>query len=507
MGVEEGTFRGGGANALIEPSTLIATREVTTALGLLGEVTLSVQFVDEGRSVMLGGIKQSANVYRRGSADDDSALIWSCSAVADDGATPPLLVCCKNTVSQGGLTGARVLGRIWGGESQLIVREVSTDGDESVLCGPKVEGGRLQVLRWIDDEKTDHDDADAPLLGGAGASGASVGDTPPRVVWLQHTSRGAKSALLECAFERSDEQPKLCTAQWPVGKSTCLPPTFVGGGCGFAAFTHGAFEFEQLHLYALNTAVTGASEPHEISDGAGGEKSKLELIGGLRLYQGGGRDGISDVLIVRGRRREVRVYVATKIGELHSFTVPATIVSRSSKCAAGIGIAQDSAMLTQYSSHSAAAAAPPSPPPGFKESTDTNAAIRSPHLGKPATEKKMIKLVKYAMAKNGKFNERFWRRETQSSRSVVISFVDYSLFLSFVELTFFSCILAAQRVNVFNWIEQRPLLRLAQLELYGRHGRERKDVERLLQVCFYLPLHFKRILLTILTCPPHILTF
>ena len=27
------------------------------------------------------------------------------------------------------------------------------------------------------------------------------------------------------------------------------------------------------------------------------------------------------------------------------------------------------------------------------------------------------------------------------------------------------------------------------------------------RVCFYLPLHFKRILLTILTCPPHILTF
>ena len=27
------------------------------------------------------------------------------------------------------------------------------------------------------------------------------------------------------------------------------------------------------------------------------------------------------------------------------------------------------------------------------------------------------------------------------------------------------------------------------------------------QVCFYVPLHFKRILLTILTCPPHILTF
>ena len=25
--------------------------------------------------------------------------------------------------------------------------------------------------------------------------------------------------------------------------------------------------------------------------------------------------------------------------------------------------------------------------------------------------------------------------------------------------------------------------------------------------CFYLPLHFKRIMLTILTCPPHILTF
>ena len=29
----------------------------------------------------------------------------------------------------------------------------------------------------------------------------------------------------------------------------------------------------------------------------------------------------------------------------------------------------------------------------------------------------------------------------------------------------------------------------------------------LAKVCFYLPLHFKRILLTILTCPPHILTF
>ena len=27
------------------------------------------------------------------------------------------------------------------------------------------------------------------------------------------------------------------------------------------------------------------------------------------------------------------------------------------------------------------------------------------------------------------------------------------------------------------------------------------------KVCSYLPLHFKRILLTILTCPPHILTF
>ena len=37
------------------------------------------------------------------------------------------------------------------------------------------------------------------------------------------------------------------------------------------------------------------------------------------------------------------------------------------------------------------------------------------------------------------------------------------------------------------------------------------DVQRgalyVLEVCFYLPLHFKRILLTILTCPPHILTF
>ena len=33
------------------------------------------------------------------------------------------------------------------------------------------------------------------------------------------------------------------------------------------------------------------------------------------------------------------------------------------------------------------------------------------------------------------------------------------------------------------------------------------NIPIILQVCFYLPLHFKRILLTILTCPPHILTF
>ena len=35
----------------------------------------------------------------------------------------------------------------------------------------------------------------------------------------------------------------------------------------------------------------------------------------------------------------------------------------------------------------------------------------------------------------------------------------------------------------------------------------RAETAELLKVCFYLPLHFKRILLTILTCPPHILTF
>ena len=33
------------------------------------------------------------------------------------------------------------------------------------------------------------------------------------------------------------------------------------------------------------------------------------------------------------------------------------------------------------------------------------------------------------------------------------------------------------------------------------------DARRIVKVCFYVPLHFKRILLTILTCPPHILTF
>ena len=39
--------------------------------------------------------------------------------------------------------------------------------------------------------------------------------------------------------------------------------------------------------------------------------------------------------------------------------------------------------------------------------------------------------------------------------------------------------------------------------LAARFGGEGDELE----VCFYLPLHFKRILLTILTCPPHILTF
>ena len=49
------------------------------------------------------------------------------------------------------------------------------------------------------------------------------------------------------------------------------------------------------------------------------------------------------------------------------------------------------------------------------------------------------------------------------------------------------------------------------LALFNRRERiattlaQRLDVD--LQVCFYLPLHFKRILLTILTCPPHVLTF
>ena len=43
---------------------------------------------------------------------------------------------------------------------------------------------------------------------------------------------------------------------------------------------------------------------------------------------------------------------------------------------------------------------------------------------------------------------------------------------------------------------------------YYRNAKQRRaDDKGKMQVCFYLPLHFKRILLTILTCPPHILTF
>ena len=41
----------------------------------------------------------------------------------------------------------------------------------------------------------------------------------------------------------------------------------------------------------------------------------------------------------------------------------------------------------------------------------------------------------------------------------------------------------------------------------ARDAAERAEGGDVLQVCFCLPLHFKRILLTILTCPPHILTF
>ena len=381
LGVEEGTFRGGGANALQEPSALAAARDAAAALGLLGEVTLSVQFVDKGRGVLLRGCKKSANVYHRGSSGLGSKLIFTCSAEA----TVKKSVWvdkCKTTVSQGALAGARMLGMI---ESQLTMREVDTYGNQRMLIGPTVEKGSLQVLRWIDDDDDDDDgadaDADAPLLGGAGASGDETGldKTPPRVVWLRHhvrrhTSSVEKTALLECTFfPHSDMPAKLCSAQWPVGKSS-LPPTFVGGGCSFAAFTHGAFGFEQLNFYALNT-----------------ERSKLEVIGGLRLCEGGGRDGISDVLIVRlggSRRREVRVYVATKIGELQSFTIPPSIVSRWSK----------------------SATTPAESGPGTAE-----VDIRSPHLGKPLTEKEMIKLVKYAMATNGKFDKRFWLRETDSS--------------------------------------------------------------------------------------------
>ena len=42
----------------------------------------------------------------------------------------------------------------------------------------------------------------------------------------------------------------------------------------------------------------------------------------------------------------------------------------------------------------------------------------------------------------------------------------------------------------------------------GTVGADPAEFDALLvQVSFYVPLHFKRMLLTILTCPPHILTF
>ena len=51
----------------------------------------------------------------------------------------------------------------------------------------------------------------------------------------------------------------------------------------------------------------------------------------------------------------------------------------------------------------------------------------------------------------------------------------------------------------------RTILRNSVFNNHAAHMRDQKN--RLCMVCFYLPLHFKRILLTILTCPPHILTF
>ena len=45
------------------------------------------------------------------------------------------------------------------------------------------------------------------------------------------------------------------------------------------------------------------------------------------------------------------------------------------------------------------------------------------------------------------------------------------------------------------------------LQIFKAGNTHARVVQMLTQVCSYLPLHFKRILLTILTCPPHILTF
>ena len=65
----------------------------------------------------------------------------------------------------------------------------------------------------------------------------------------------------------------------------------------------------------------------------------------------------------------------------------------------------------------------------------------------------------------------------------------------------------AGRSRRYGWRVWWRALNIAPLEVGFSDGTWVYVCVKEVEVCFYLPLHFKRILLTILTCPPHILTF
>ena len=83
---------------------------------------------------------------------------------------------------------------------------------------------------------------------------------------------------------------------------------------------------------------------------------------------------------------------------------------------------------------------------------------------------------------------------------------EYLFFGSLCELQLTINVWLAERKKRLPKCRQERLLLLDFSRVKGMDARLLSG-SAMLEVCFYVPLHFKRILLTILTCPPHILTF